>query len=574
MSLSFVSLAAGGEQYPNYDDIHKKNLAKYNISKLKPLATTLNSDLTKNRINIIFTFDNSIDELKLKVIEAIQRLDSGVLSVEPFKTYKDSLNFWYFEESVNEQEFVMIEDYFEFQGVNFASMVKMLDGSDLPKTTQFLDFKRSNADLPFIKRSEDNKEVLSFSPGNIRLYYEKYLNENDKPVFYVNTTTLIHELGHSILALSDEYEEAGKAEPILRYPNCASSEEEAKLWWGDLIGKVEPEFYEYQNKEIEFAIKGSPEIFERKDGKIYLNLGQYDEKGNFIKTGQEEISKNFFVNEEDYRVTLTNRGGCYSEKNEIAYRPTKKSIMNTDILYFGYVNRIEGEKILKIFNKSTPPVNFNNATFNSIEEFDQGAISSPQCKVKDNGKNLILNCLFYNQKESVSNKIKFGYKIADALNFKYTPLNEISIQDSCVLSSDKTQISCEGIIVDKLDFNSDKLLVLQIDSRSLYKDKEIAFIPIYEIDGEVNNKGSSYNSMIPFKLKDLIQESDYINYMLRNLPPKETIKPESSKVSLKKNVDSSTIKRSTVRTGGHYNLLFLIPIFGLASAILYRKHNL
>lgn len=48
----------------------------------------------------------------------------------------------------------------------------------------------------------------------------------------------LHELGHS-LGLRDESPEVYAKESPAGYPNCATSREEARKWWGDLKGKKE-----------------------------------------------------------------------------------------------------------------------------------------------------------------------------------------------------------------------------------------------------------------------------------------------------------------------------------------------
>lgn len=47
----------------------------------------------------------------------------------------------------------------------------------------------------------------------------------------------LHELGHS-LGLRDECVDCGQLCPA-GPPNCATTKEEAKMWWGDMVGKVE-----------------------------------------------------------------------------------------------------------------------------------------------------------------------------------------------------------------------------------------------------------------------------------------------------------------------------------------------
>ena len=130
---------------------------------------------------------------------------------------------------------------------------------------------------------------------------------------YIDADTLVHELGHALFDLRDEYVEFGD-DVFTRfgYPNCASSVEEAERWWGDLIGQVDPFYYEYATTLDDLGIFHSPSIEDE------------------LRTGFVE-------------------GGCYGQGDE-AIRPTSDSLMNSQVPVLGSVNRLRVEEILDLFS--------------------------------------------------------------------------------------------------------------------------------------------------------------------------------------------------------------------------------
>jgi len=127
--------------------------------------------------------------------------------------------------------------------------------------------------------------------------------------------TFTHELGHAIFDLRDEYTNLDRAVQH-GYPNCAPDRETAEVWWGHLVGRVDPFLYEYF------------EVMDR--------LGQWT-------PGLPEL-------EASYTVGYV-PGGCYGPVGEDhAVRPTSESIMNAETPVFGAVNRARVEEILGLWS--------------------------------------------------------------------------------------------------------------------------------------------------------------------------------------------------------------------------------
>lgn len=122
---------------------------------------------------------------------------------------------------------------------------------------------------------------------------------------------LTHESGHALFGLRDEYYEGDREESIYGYPQCAHNQDEAEEWWGDLVGQIDPFYYE---------------VAEFMDKEINVNE---------IKIG--------FIN-----------GGCFGTPygEEGVLRPTEKSMMkyHYDMPVFGSANRRRVEQVLDLFS--------------------------------------------------------------------------------------------------------------------------------------------------------------------------------------------------------------------------------
>lgn len=273
------------------------NFTKYNI-------TTIVKDSNNNVV------DNTID----------QRKQVGFFAIEPLKSNKNKFNIWYVDNPLN----VSSQDLINF----FNSIMKNGSINNLKYVSPALIYAnrdynsdRSSSGLPnFDNKKIINKESTIF--GYSLNYYPVLKNSSNKKdsgvtietIFEgINTeryTTLAHESGHSLFGLHDEYSEAGALIPYLSYPNCANNLSEAQNWWGNLMGQVDPFYYDY---------------------KKFM-----DEKPN-----ESEIAIGF------------NFGGCFGpDDGKNVVRPTINSIMRNDyeIPVFGSVNRQRVEQILNLFS--------------------------------------------------------------------------------------------------------------------------------------------------------------------------------------------------------------------------------
>lgn len=130
----------------------------------------------------------------------------------------------------------------------------------------------------------------------------------------------MHELGHSLFALEGEYfdleaTDVGYEECEGLAPNIAANPAVAESWWGDLVGEIDPFFYEYRD-----------------------TLQGYD------LWDEEQF---------DFEAALT--VGFYPTDCNV--RPTAHSIMDRHrpeegaIPVFGTVNRLRAEQILGLWNR-------------------------------------------------------------------------------------------------------------------------------------------------------------------------------------------------------------------------------
>ena len=127
---------------------------------------------------------------------------------------------------------------------------------------------------------------------------------------------LAHEWGHALFDLRDEYEEPERG-VTHGYPNCAPDSAAAEEWWGDATGAIDPFAYEYIDVSRAWGQYVDPDLV------VKLTVGEYP-------------------------------GGCYSDQDDAAVRPTGDSIMNSGVPVFGEVNRLRAEEILSLFSGRAP----------------------------------------------------------------------------------------------------------------------------------------------------------------------------------------------------------------------------
>jgi hypothetical protein len=159
----------------------------------------------ENKINIVFvghSFEdlNQLTELSLELIDyGGTNSVLGFLGVEPFKSNKDSFNFWYVDESYD------LYRHDHFCPYTFTNLEDAC-----PLNNQFV-VNLCNYESSTAGRSSGNEIAMSVQSSSIGI--------------------INHELGgHSIGKLSDVYPNSHAQ------PNAAQSIEEAQEWWGEQIG--------------------------------------------------------------------------------------------------------------------------------------------------------------------------------------------------------------------------------------------------------------------------------------------------------------------------------------------------
>jgi hypothetical protein len=564
-NLITLSYGAGGNSlgvYPNFVD----DSVLIDLKLLKPLDPKYNADLTKNRINLIFTYDKEVNTLRQKTI---QMLDNSIsdyyfFKTEPYISNKDAFNFWYMDMEVDDKMAYEVKKSLIIQGVKFASLVMNLNGAleDAPKDS--LEIKRSNADLPFIIYNTDKTEIDFYDPGNARFYYN--LPFNDYNLVFFNDSVFKHELNHSILNLRDEYQEPKTTIPTFGYPNCAETEEQAKSWWGNLIGKVDPEFYTFRDEKISYLIKNAS--YEFIDNKLYKPEYTYDAISQIEVKTMVLITKNEVMDEEDYRVTLTNNIGCFADSG-LSYRPTKVSHMNNSYSdpLLGYVNNVAGAKILNLFNKSTTPA--TSTIQDDRYDFNYRAVSNANCKVILKNEKHVLDCYYKYQKTNTSTKIRIGYGIIESTPDSYTDLPYDDIKNPCIVLNNFTEIYCTGIELENYNPAKTYSIGLIVDSSSILvnpTEKELAYSKNTYLTALNNHPREEYI----FQLSELISAEE--------LKPKTVTNSQLPNNNTKPNY-SPTAKLTTSialpRTGGIQNQSYIIAFLILtALSFSYKKQSL
>jgi hypothetical protein len=104
------------------------------------------------------------------------------------------------------------------------------------------------------------------------------------------TNTLVHELGHSLFGLDEEYFD--RMEPSGEdcegsAPHRAADLTEAEKWWGHLVGQVDPFFVEYRDTMVSHGLWGAREHFEFEES---LTVGFFPAGCGFKPTGYSIMS--------------------------------------------------------------------------------------------------------------------------------------------------------------------------------------------------------------------------------------------------------------------------------------------
>jgi len=238
---------------------------------------------------------------------AASRLLWGPLAIEPLASHLDRFNFWYLPGDIADEV-----------GMLFAGLDTGGDeGFDLPNL-QITALYNDGADFVSDARrtSFESLDPSEVPPrGRLRFGDARVWVPHFSPLSGV--TTLAHEWGHGLFGLRDEYygfDDRGIAEG---FPNCAPDLETAELWWGSLLGAVDP-FVE-----------------------------------EVLAIQQDRLENPEFANVDlaDTTAVGVTPGGCYSDVGSTdVYRPSIDSLMHSEVPVFGVVNRHRVQEVLDRFS--------------------------------------------------------------------------------------------------------------------------------------------------------------------------------------------------------------------------------
>lgn len=239
--------------------------------------------------------------------ELAEQLRWGPMAIEPLASHLDRFNFWYLADEIADEVGIL------FGGVDTAGD----NGFDLPNLQITALYNDGGSGISDARRTSFETLEPASVPGRgaIRFGDARVWVPEFAPAS--GATTLAHEWGHGLFGLRDEYYGFDDRPIAEGFPNCAPDLETAELWWGDLIGEVDPfvdEVLEVQERRLE-----NPE---------------------FGYTSLAEIT-----------AIQISEGGCYSDFGSTeVYRPSQDSLMNSEVPVFGVVNRDRVQEVLDRFS--------------------------------------------------------------------------------------------------------------------------------------------------------------------------------------------------------------------------------
>ena len=182
---------------------------------------------SKDKLDLVFVGDGfNDDETLRKTVLYLMDYDKvfgGVLNVTPFKEVADKINVW----MVTAPDY-MYEENGDPDSNDYQRFVDSCERDTVVVVSRSM--YRPSATFPTMG-SSGGVVYLSLKFSALR------------GIEYVGNV-LLHELGHAIGGLADEYVEYGKGTLYIENaPNCASSLESAKEKWGDLVGVRGVDYY-------------------------------------------------------------------------------------------------------------------------------------------------------------------------------------------------------------------------------------------------------------------------------------------------------------------------------------------
>jgi len=175
----------------------------------KCIGININGNPSSN-LDVVFVADGYTDMNKF-IADVDDRINKGILSNSLLSSFKDKMNFYYFDElyqglCYNEGQNILC-DYSELILSQACAADRIIILTQIRG--------RSNAYLFGSVRASSNinvfKKLLGYDPNKV----------------------VVHEVGHSFFGLSDEYTES-KRGSYPGTPNCAPDIQTAQKWWGSV----------------------------------------------------------------------------------------------------------------------------------------------------------------------------------------------------------------------------------------------------------------------------------------------------------------------------------------------------
>ena len=175
---------------------------------------------------------------------------AGLFAIEPLRSNKSKFNFWYIPHDINITK-VESFNYLKLNNVYLVFLNNVVDLVNINNNAQASTINRSICDL----RNTNSEGKISFtkilgysmnageynSDNNIRVISGLEYTDGD-PVAFEYQPVFDHESGHALFCLYHDNECINWP----YYPNCAANISEARSNWGDLIGQVDPFYYELE----------------------------------------------------------------------------------------------------------------------------------------------------------------------------------------------------------------------------------------------------------------------------------------------------------------------------------------
>ncbi len=232
----------------------------------------------------------------------------GPMAIEPLASNAHKFNFWYLEADFGSELALLFDanfsdalDAFDLPNLHVTALYPDLNGVSDARATSF-----------FGRASVPPTEQIRFGGTRVAVFPETPL---------LRSETLAHEWGHAIFELRDEYYGFDGRDVSLGFPNCAPSSELGAQWWTSFLGEVDPFVDEVLAVRSSYGLDPEP---------AYAPLADL------------------------VRIEPT-LGGCYGNAGEpTAFRPSRDSLMNSEIPVFGLANRTRVESVLRRFDGSGP----------------------------------------------------------------------------------------------------------------------------------------------------------------------------------------------------------------------------